>query len=143
MLPDFHLPPMQQVSRPPLARLTIATLLFVLGCLLSILRVVRDAPRPGYPSTDDVSKRSDQRFAALKAALPSRGIVGYVGDSSDPVADYYLAQYALAPLVIDRSSDHALVIGNFPASLHASVEHLQLVTDFGNGVVLFANKDAR
>jgi hypothetical protein len=134
---------MQQVSRPPLARLTIATLLFVLGCLLSTLRVVRDAPRPGYPSTDDVSKRSDHRFAALKAALPPSGVVGYVGDSRDPVADYYLAQYALAPLVIDRSPNHALVIGNFPASLHASVEHLQLVTDFGNGVLLFANKDAR
>jgi hypothetical protein len=143
MLPDFHLPPMQQVSKPPLARLTIATLLFVLGCLLSTVRVVRDAPRPGYPSTDDVAKRSDQRFAALKAALPPRGVVGYVGDSSDPVADYYLAQYALAPLVIDHSPNHALVIGNFPASLHASVEHLQLVTDFGNGVLLFANQDAK
>jgi hypothetical protein len=134
---------MQQVSRPPLSRLTIATLLFVLGCLLSTVRVLRDAPRPGYPSTDDIAKRSDQRFAALKAALPPRGVVGYIGDSSDPVADYYLAQYALAPLVIDRSPNHPLVIANFLSARPSASDHLQLVTDFGNGVLLFGNKDAR
>jgi hypothetical protein len=134
---------MQERSHPPIPRLTIATLLFVLGCLLSTVRVLRDAPRPGHLSTDEVAKRSDQRFATLKAALPPRGVVGYIGESSDPVADYYLAQYALAPLVVDRSPDHPLVIGNFPAAQPSSSEHLQLVTDFGNGVLLFANKDAK
>jgi len=134
---------MQERSKPPRPRLTIATLIFVLGCLLSTVRVLRDAPRPSHVSTDEVAKRSDQRFAALKAALPPRGVVGYIGDSADPVADYYLAQYALAPVVVDRSSNHPLVIGNFPASQRSPLGHLQLVADFGNGVLLFANKDAK
>ncbi len=30
------------------------------------------------------------------------------------LGDYYLAQYALAPLVVDHSTNHALVVGNFP-----------------------------
>jgi len=93
--------------------------------------------------TDAVARRSDQRFAALKAALPPRGVVGYVGESNDPVADYYLTQYALAPLVIDHSPNHPLVVGNFSASLPGTPHHLQLLTDFGNGVLLFANKDAK
>jgi hypothetical protein len=125
------------------ARLDVVILIFVFGCLLSTARVLRDAPVPGRLSADDIAKRSDQRFAAMKAALPVQGVVGYVGESSDPVADYYLAQYALAPLVIDRSPNHALVVGNFPAAPPAAHDHLQLLTDFGNGVLLFANKDAK
>jgi hypothetical protein len=135
---------MHQLSKPLSPRVTIATLIFVLGCLLSTVRILRDAPIPGHVHTDDVAKNSDQRFAALKAALPSHGVVGYVGESGNPIADYYLAQYALAPLVIDRSPNHPLVIGNFPASPPPSPsDHLQLLTDFGNGVLLFANKDAK
>ena len=134
---------MHQLSKPLAPRLTIATLIFVLCCLVSTVRVLRDAPRPGSLTNNEVALRSDQRFATLKAALPPQGVVGYVGDSSDPVADYYLAQYALAPLVIDRSPNHPLVIGHFPDSLPASSAHLQLVADFGNGVLLFANKDAK
>jgi hypothetical protein len=79
----------------------------------------------------------------MKAALPTRGVVGYVGESGDPVADYYLAQYALAPLVIDRSPNHPLVVGNFPGSSPGTPDHLQLQADFGNGVLLFANQDAK
>ncbi len=134
---------MDQASKPPFARYNIAILIFVFGCLLSTGRVLREAPRPGQFGTDAVARRSDLRFAALKAALPTRGIVGYIGESGDPVADYYLAQYALAPLVIDHSVNHPLVIGNFPGSFAGTPDHLRLLTDFGNGVLLFANQDAK
>jgi hypothetical protein len=72
--------------------------------------------------------------------------VGYVdAPGNDNTANYYLAQYALAPLVIDYSPQHALVVGNFPANSPARPlsSNLRLVQDFGNGVLLFANKDAR
>jgi hypothetical protein len=121
----------------------VALLIFIFGCLLSTVRVLKEAPRPSQPSTDGVAHRSDLRFAAMKAALPTRGVVGYVGESGDPVADYYLAQYALAPLVIDRSPNHPLVVGNFPGSSPGTPDHLQLQADFGNGVLLFANQDAK
>jgi hypothetical protein len=118
--------------------------MFILCCLLSTARLVIDAPRSKI-SAGDIARRSDQRFSALRTALPQHGIVGYIGEPGTPaLADYYLAQYALAPLVVDHSSNHALVIGNFPASsaMKAPSEDLQLVKDFGGGVLLFARKDA-
>lgn len=71
--------------------------------------------------------------------------MGYVdAPGTTDAANYYLAQYALAPLVIDNSRQHALVVGNFPASLPRDLPvNLQLIEDFGNGVLLFANKDVR
>ena len=128
-----------------LTRTTIVLVLFVLGCLLSSARLVIDAPTPSSlkSSTSEIARRSDQRFSSLKAALPARGVVGYVGEpGTSALADYYLAQYALAPLVVDHSSNHSLVIGNFPASPLPGVpsEDLQLVIDFGDGVLLFAAK---
>jgi hypothetical protein len=92
----------------------------------------------------EISERSDQRFAALRSALPKRGVVGYVGAPGTPaLADYYLAQYALAPLVVENSPNHPLVIGNFPPGTVAlASERLRLVKDFGDGVLLFAGQYA-
>jgi hypothetical protein len=133
---------MRQLSPTISPRITIATLIFVLGCLLSTVRILTDAPTRVHD--DSVAKRSDQRFASLRAALPQQGVVGYIGETGDP-ADYYLAQYALAPLVVDHSPNHPLVVGNFPLSerMGTPSNSLQLVHDFGHGVLLFANKDAK
>jgi hypothetical protein len=126
-------------------RNTAAVLILALCCLLSSARLVMKSPGPGHLAPDDIGARSDQRFAALMAALPERGVIGYVGPPGDfGLPDYYLAQYALAPRVVERSTNHPLVVGNFPASSQViSPEGLQLVRDFGNGVLLFSNKDAR
>ena len=127
------------------ARAVAAILLFVLCCLLSTGRVVLQAPSPRHISSDDVSKRSDQRFAALKARLPANGVIGYIGEAGDAeTPDYYLTQYALAPLVVDLSPNYTIVIGNFPSSRPSQIPpNLQLVEDFGNGLMLFAAKDAK
>jgi hypothetical protein len=126
-------------------RITIASVVFTFVCLLSSARLVIDAPTPASvkESSDEITKRSDRRFSALRAALPERGVVGYIGESGTAaLADYYLAQYALAPLVVDHSPNHALVVGNFPASSdRVPSSDLQLMTDFGDGVLLFAGKD--
>jgi len=125
-------------------KINLAVLVFLLCCLLSSFREVTDAPI--QLESDTIAKRSDQRFSALKAALPPGGVVGYMGESGNSgTADYYLAQYALVPLVLDHSSDHPLVIGNFTAASKptGSPDNLQLLKDFGNGVLLYANKDAK
>jgi hypothetical protein len=143
MLPAFTDPHMHQISPRASPKFTIATSVFIFCCLLSTVRVLRDAPSPGRRQTNDLANGSDQRFAALKAALPPQGIVGYIGEPGDP-ADYYLAQYALAPLIVDHSPNHPLVVGNFPLSRPANLsDHLHMVKDFGNGVLLFANKDTQ
>lgn len=127
------------------SRRTVVFAVFSLCCLLSSARQVRDAPTPGHFKASEIALRSDQRFAALKAALPSRGVIGYIGESGNSgIADYYLAQYALAPLVLDRSDNHPLVIGNFPTSpsMKAQSNTLRLQRDFGNGILLYTTEGA-
>ena len=123
----------------------IALVIFIGCCLLSVVRIVREAPRPWRLQPDDIAQRSDQRFAGVKQVLPTRGVIGYVGEPGEAsLPDYYLAQYALAPLVVDRSIQHKVVVGNFP-SLHIPplMPGLRQIQDFGNGVVLLANEDTQ
>jgi hypothetical protein len=134
---------MQALAHNLPAKTRLFLLVFVFCCLLSSARLVMEAPIPGRSAPDDVAQRSDLRFARLKAALPQRGVVGYVGDAGESgVAPYYLAQYALAPLVLDHSLNHPFVVGNFPSNPPAaSIEKLRLVKDFGDGVLLFDGED--
>jgi hypothetical protein len=118
--------------------------IFLFACLLSSARLIWDAPLSALHSPDAVSIRSDQRFAALKQLLPAHGVVGYFGDSVDAAADYYLAQYALAPLVVEHSINRLLIVGNFPSSQPDFAEHrLRIIRDFGNGVLLLAPQDQK
>ncbi len=124
----------------------IGTLILVVCCLLSTERLIIHAPRPGRLRTPDlITLRSDQRFAQLKAVLPTTGVLGYVeAPGTVNAAHYYLAQYALAPLVVDYSPQHALVVGNFFADSPPDLSpNLLLIKDFGDGVLLLANKDVR
>lgn len=129
-------------DRPP-ARATCIFVIFIAACLLSSLHLVLHTPKPSELHQDDVARRSDQRFAALRAELPTRGVIGYIGESDGTaVPDYYLAQYALAPLVLDHSINHKLVVGNFTDASKLPHE-LALIKNFGNGVLLLENKDFR
>jgi hypothetical protein len=113
------------------------------ACLLSSGHMLVKSPRTGDEGAEN-ERRSGQRFAALREALPQRGVIGYIGQSQDSVGHYYLAQYALAPLVVDFSSDHRIVVGNFPFAPPQNLPaNLKLMRDFGNGVLLLANEDAR
>ncbi len=130
-----------------LSRATSYSLAFVLCCLLSSARLLVNAPSPTKlrSSADEIPNRSDRRFATIKTMLPHHGVIGYVGESGPAGTSlYYLTQYALAPLVVDRSTQHAIVVGNFP-KLPPTIppDGLRLVKDFGDGVLLLAAKDAK
>jgi hypothetical protein len=123
-------------------RFVLCALIFVLCSLVSSVRIFWDArtPEAAKGSSIDVAQRSDQRFATLKPFLPARGVIGYIGESGAPArGDYYRAEYALAPLVVDDSLNHPMVLANFPDSPLPAPTNLQLVKDFGHGVALFAN----
>ena len=47
------------------------------------------------------------RFEPLRRLLPEGAVTGFVGDSPER---FLMAQYALSPRVVERSSDHALVV---------------------------------
>ena len=91
----------------------------------------------------DIVTRSEQRFHGLRAVLPKSGVVGYLSDARGPMEktrSYYLAQYALAPVVIAQDTNHELVVGNCASALGvarlASASGLKVVRDFNNGVAL-------
>ena len=86
------------------------------------------------------------RFSGIRAALPTRGVVGYIAEAKgreilhggDYYRKFHLAQYALAPLIMVDSPDRDLVIGNFSIGTRMSpLPGLTLVRDYGNGVMLF------
>jgi hypothetical protein len=81
------------------------------------------------------------RFREARRLLPRHGVVGYVSDRPDAVATYFLAQYALAPLVLERGGARPVVVGNFfePERADALAASLGLVLqrDLGAGVMLF------
>lgn len=130
------------VSSAHLAKTEAAIAILVVGSLLSSARMIFKAPLPGHVKPDVIAASSDERFAQLKKRLPANGVVGYIGESGDSATpDYYLTQYALVPLVVEDSTDHELVIGNFPSSQPPKIpQTLRLVDDLGNGVLLFANE---
>jgi hypothetical protein len=134
-------------------RLWIGLVLIALFVGVSQLQALRSAFAAyrtlGRP--DEVS-RHEARLQALRRALPGHGVVGYVSDAPaagiDPASSearqafkrYLLTQYALAPLVVLRSIEAELVVGDFSAAGPdgaSTPPGFVLVKDFGQGVVLF------
>ena len=82
-----------------------------------------------------------RRFDEVKKILPARGVICYTHPHIDPSANknYFLAQYALAPLVLRTSRDCDLLVADFPGVFSTTKledrDYLP-VRDFGNGVAL-------
>ena len=98
--------------------------------------------------TDTVSA-FDKRFAPLRAQLSQYGArkVGYVTDEPENAewfTGYSRTQYALAPTIVDDSTDPTLVVANLrdPSSVASIMRnrHLSLVMDYGNGVALLSRQ---
>jgi hypothetical protein len=83
------------------------------------------------------------RFAPLARAIPEGGVAGYLSDL-DPslpaaTAEYYLAEYFLAPAVIENSTRPALVIANLhrpPPAGYFEGLGFRIERDFGSGLYL-------
>ncbi len=124
-------------------RVAVAVLGLVSVALLSQARAVLDLGGTARRVGADGVSRSEARFRVLKASLPHRGVVGYLSDRAD-VGAYYLAQYSLVPLIVDRSVDHEWVVGNFfdarRARAHVADANLVVVEDFGAGLLLLRRR---
>lgn len=97
----------------------------------------------------DIISAFDSRFAPLKARLLADACreVGYVTDepaTADWFTDFFRTQYALAPTLVDDSTDHELIVGNLrdPSSLAdiLRTKDLRVISDYGNGVVLLSRQ---
>lgn len=88
----------------------------------------------------------EDRFRALRSALPPRATVAYASDnptdSQTSLGEFYLTQYTLAPAIVSGSapSKGSLVVVNFhtptPDMKKVQDLHLELVQNFGGGVLL-------
>ncbi len=125
--------------------------LLILFALLSNLHwLLQAAFDPDFPRSDRISQY-EKRFEGLKKILPTHGVVGYLSDRQaqdirfdNGTVEFYLTQYALAPLIVIYSSEREFVIGNFRASGVApeifTDNNLMQLRDFGNGVMLFRHE---
>ncbi len=103
--------------------------------------------RRGRPTQDAVSVYL-RRFEPLRPILAREETVGYfcglspaaLKTDAQALAGYYLAQYALAPVIVANDLDRRVVVGNFGPG-RVSPEGLRrfgltAVRNLGNGVFL-------
>ncbi|MBF0520209.1 MAG: hypothetical protein HQK92_10835 [Nitrospirae bacterium] len=84
------------------------------------------------------------RYEDVRRYLPYRAVVRYLSDT-DNVAEYYLAQYAIAPVILKNKGRANIVLGNFHGMIDLDVLSGKLkyadfmYVDFHNGVFLFSD----
>ena len=126
-----------------LLRQKTGIILIILFSLLSVGRLLHQESKQilGIKFNDEVSLY-EERYVELKKWLPPNGVVGYINnkDFGNDIREFYLTQYSLAPIIVVRSANFPLVIGNFPTSVNSPGKQMNsvLLKDFGNGVMLFS-----
>ena len=133
------------VSLPARAQAGIYGLLVIalyssLGFLLDSVKMNRKAEEDSSPTSTYV-----RRFQKLRGDLPPKGRVGYLTDmAQDPDdVEFHLTQYALIPLVLEKSKSPRYIVGNMvkaPTAEFLTAQGLVMVQDYGMGVVLFEKK---
>ncbi|MCX6607377.1 MAG: hypothetical protein NTV52_27855 [Acidobacteria bacterium] len=100
------------------------------------------------PAIDGVTQFT-ARYQPVRSLLPDKGVIGYMTDpaaAADEVnatAEFYLAQYALAPIVVVNSPNQRYVVTNFHVMVTTGSmadQGYKLVREFGNGVAVFENQ---
>jgi hypothetical protein len=130
--------------RRPSGRYVVYGLLLValLGQIPMLQRVVRLLREP---SSKDPVAIAEHRLAGIRATLEGVPRVGYItdiaGDSigTDAAATerYFLTQYVLAPVVLERGTAEELVVGNFAAdTLPGRYAHLKILRRYDRGLLL-------
>ena len=120
----------------------ISAMILLLGAALSssyeLLK--RRSSLPQQMGSDEVTAY-EARFAHARQVLPKYGMVCYVPDytSSDAAKkDFFLARYALAPLVVRNFPDCDPLIGDFPGGAPAYFlsGRYAVLQDLGHGILL-------
>jgi hypothetical protein len=136
-----------------------AVILLALFSLSSSLMLLRSSMSHRQRTPDSISP-FETRFKEIRTALPPNGIVGYISDrevsydldwhdprNSEAWRESRRVQYALAPVLIDLSSDHQMVVGNFrdQTAVREKLGNspLVVVREFGDGVLLLNNAASR
>lgn len=91
--------------------------------------------------------RYHDKLLCLEGDLASYQTVGFIAqlNHTQNIEYYQLAQYFLAPTLVDFSTEHPFVIGYAPnpgdlESILIANPELQVINDCGNGIILFARE---
>jgi hypothetical protein len=104
-------------------------------------------PSSSLKMQEDNISRYDARFSQVKDDLSStKNALGYLGcqnqDIDTMTYHYFLTQYALTPVIIQDSTDKALILGNFPSelcsmsSINLAQNNLTIVKEYDDGIFL-------
>ena len=121
--------------------------LYAVGLFASEMLDLRATKQPGQ----DDPALWEERLGRLPEVLPGSGPVGYFSDRDlagisdfdafQETLEFIWSQYALAPHILIRSTDEALVIGNLTQPLSAEDAaqlDLQLIEDLGLRLYLYS-----
>jgi hypothetical protein len=148
---NFSQPELVSIGHTRLPLLAwVGILLLALFIFITNILLLTDAHRRlrNHKGEDHISLY-ENRFAQLRQVLKSGTVMGYFTDqapeSRDYVKNFYLTQYALAPVIIIQETQRQWVVGNFSKSTAtpavAPHKSLYLWKDFGNGIALFQHKN--
>lgn len=127
----------------------ILVIFFALGAVYYAFQAYKSTAGLGAVGDTTIDKW-ESRFVELKEQLPVKsGVVGYGADFdvpgmeaniADQESEYILAQYTMAPIVLERSTDHEWIVGNLtPKAFEAwknSFPETVEVFEFGKNVYL-------
>lgn len=129
-------------------RVKAGVLLLCVSAVIYSVEICRRTHVLTKEPTDRVTLH-ETRLAELRKRLPARGVVGYVADDFGADQDkawrrFATTQYSLAPVILERTTAHELVVGVFddPGAIPAVSDagNLLVAEEFGEGVVLFTKK---
>jgi hypothetical protein len=123
----------------------VAVFVLALASAHSGFRALRDTWRVFKAGTQDFAVAYSLKLSRAKPLLPDRGTLGYISDSNDE-GEFYLTQYLVLPLVLEKGQRPDLVlVNNHVAKTTPSEDGVYTVSrladgsavyDCGNGVKL-------
>ncbi len=122
-----------------------ALLIVAAVTVANVIHTARKAPPPPLgvsAAAFDPLTFHEERFRVFRARAAAQGVrgpIGYVGDTADADDDYYYAQFALVPLVLDLNpAPHDWAVANLRTTTPADrvPPGWRVAADCGAGVLL-------
>lgn len=135
-------------SKMPSIRRDIALILLILLAFNSGVRLLKNGLDRSPEALFSHSLHQEGRLKNLRSLLPPRGLVGFAQDTSlenvEKLREFYLTQYALAPLILVQNGEETMEVANFKDDLSLkrwlAGKNFGVLKDDGNGVAILQKR---